>query len=1057
MDLVAQVDEWLAPQTTSTATTIPSATAHPQTAAILHTPISFSSLPPPLLPTFATHTPQHTRQYYAPHTTIPHTPFENQRPPQPADTPGFTTAPHITYPFATTVPLFPTSYDSSFRSPMLSLSSSSFVTSSASTSASTTPPSAQSSPPLTCASSGDCGGVDAATLVTYHIPAAVANLYQDKYAHQQHPHHQLQQTHQDLPTLQPPLIFPPSHQRQQLQQQQAQSQPQAVNSAATVEYYNSMCSDQHALRRGLKRPYDPTTIIPHIAKLPRSASSADTEEGSNKPRDMIHPFATGSDGNDGGNAAWLYDSSLMISTVWDQYLSTFSEMLFYISPLPSAAMDRDVVREILFRGDAYASVEDECVTLNAYVALFLGARQVGDVAIATEFMQRARDSAGKLFDQSNYDVAEALNALAFAAMGDGDMEKSAYYLTQSNTICKCLGAYNSNAYHRILWWRTQMPDTSPDQMHDMIGEFHKIQALPKFQSVRTPVASVSQRAMEFLEQTGRKFLIIIALLAMDAKGQMILFPEEQHRSSREINQRVLSIVKELDDHLETASAENFPGALSGFIRLFITQVLNASRAEACWRLGLRARALDWVDEFLENTTSAHWTYGLTIGMTPFMSFISDILLYSGECAKAQRLLNSLDHVGRFNAAMVYWKETLSAKLRSVRSGNTYGTPFNEAFNPSPPVWMSSNAAAAELITAEVNARIDTLFSAIGLPTISSPDMSTATHIGALEPPEKYAQSFTKLPQPVSQPPSTIPSTTITAISGSAPSGSATNSNTSQASLTRQKETNSVPPAQPSLRRVPPSLGSPPMVVSVEEDEEGQQQKQPQLQQQQHTIVTTSTLPIPLVTKAYSASHISLLDPVSVNTTTRSSSYDNTLAAPSNSFRKVLPSPAAKRSPPRRAGSYIHHTEASRQRAKAGTTKKTPMAKAASSGTLATTTTTITSTDTPSGGSSSSDTSSGETKQFHWYRWENSAKRGIGGFNKERTAPNRRGNPPPPLALPPILPALPLSTITTTPPSLPLLPTRKQNVNQRPTHTRPRSASTDGPSSPVIPPLDPKKS
>jgi hypothetical protein len=75
---------------------------------------------------------------------------------------------------------------------------------------------------------------------------------------------------------------------------------------------------------------------------------------------------------------------------------------------------------------------------------------MGNAKRGNEFYRVARHHLAYLFDSSSYEVAEALVTLAVLSYGQGDVKRYGSFVHLASTICRRIGAYNSDIYAKCV-------------------------------------------------------------------------------------------------------------------------------------------------------------------------------------------------------------------------------------------------------------------------------------------------------------------------------------------------------------------------------------------------------------------------------------------------------------------------------------------------------------------------------------------------------------------------------------------------------------------------------
>ncbi|ELR17299.1 RFX DNAbinding domain containing protein [Acanthamoeba castellanii str. Neff] len=136
-----------------------------------------------------------------------------------------------------------------------------------------------------------------------------------------------------------------------------------------------------------------------------------------------------------------------------RFTETYRNEYWVATPLNPAALDSSNVLHLMCTSEG--DKERSPLSFNVLFASSMGALLQGQMDVARDFYEKARDHLGDIFDVADYSVAQALERIPaltrfFCESPEEAHRLSTYYITLSMQMCRSLGAVNSFTYLQCL-------------------------------------------------------------------------------------------------------------------------------------------------------------------------------------------------------------------------------------------------------------------------------------------------------------------------------------------------------------------------------------------------------------------------------------------------------------------------------------------------------------------------------------------------------------------------------------------------------------------------------
>ena len=233
-----------------------------------------------------------------------------------------------------------------------------------------------------------------------------------------------------------------------------------------------------------------------------------------------------------------------------------------------------------------------------YAILGVIGQRMGDRLASTEFVSRARDSLGKLFDTTCYDTACGMMFLTYHTVGEGDLNRASYYLQLVQKQVELLGPQAMNLYRRCLFMQLIFCDEEDKQRYLL-----KIQKLPapdeesgKFQKAVALFKKVIDNL--FSPKLPSFFKLIAHPNSKDRNPACALEHQTNKTNNPPINMESpavamqhLKMIDETDLYVRDLQNER--------IKTFGSVMLAGLRVYILQRAGLKTMALEWADKVVQ--------------------------------------------------------------------------------------------------------------------------------------------------------------------------------------------------------------------------------------------------------------------------------------------------------------------------------------------------------------------------------------------------------------------------------------------------------------------------
>lgn len=224
---------------------------------------------------------------------------------------------------------------------------------------------------------------------------------------------------------------------------------------------------------------------------------------------------------------WDSQARLSAETTALVLMAAYERYVFPFTPLHPLVMHEDSVRLCVSEGDDSASP----LTINVNMALALACNVIGDVRRANQFYNRARQKVAPFFDTSDYTVAESLATMGYFAFGQGDMARVSYYVDLAASICREVGAYNSDTYTKCMLGTALDPMRSLEEKERTVADYHKKAALyPYFERDRLHILEAAPSCLGGVKGPAKVQCLILTRIAGRCLGDcMVILAEFESR------------------------------------------------------------------------------------------------------------------------------------------------------------------------------------------------------------------------------------------------------------------------------------------------------------------------------------------------------------------------------------------------------------------------------------------------------------------------------------------------------------------------------------------------
>lgn len=376
------------------------------------------------------------------------------------------------------------------------------------------------------------------------------------------------------------------------------------------------------------------------------------------------------------------------------HLQAYRSNLWPIVPLNPACLLEDSIKMVL-------SSEGEGATplsLSVHIGLSLGAILAGHTQLAVEFRMKAREELSYIFDQPEYAIAQALVAMAYLDVRLGREElgeaggQHLYFLKLATTLCRQIGAQNSDVYLRSLIILAQVDTNSEEATAELHREYAQMERYPydplfSLNRHSRDIIPISATALSRITYSCR--IILQAVLGVKLARQQLDRAEREGRMDGvgRLHDTFHGLL-DLMDRMETQfhqyyresggkSNPEFSDSVYVSLRLYLYRL----RAE-CWRsLSQPQMALGWAKEFLR------------IGSLPASIYASNGSLSIFSVVDVFRDMHEVDSMRQLLQILDRWVVAFPA-LRSAkrRCAAVLGSPDFSSSSSAPPPFPTPQAA-----------------------------------------------------------------------------------------------------------------------------------------------------------------------------------------------------------------------------------------------------------------------------------------------------------------------------------------------------------------------------
>lgn len=329
----------------------------------------------------------------------------------------------------------------------------------------------------------------------------------------------------------------------------------------------------------------------------------------------------------GRHLSFVYEGLTLVS-MYETYIWNYT-------PMHPSILHESSVRRILCGSEEDTGTP---LALSVNVALAAASYWLGNAKRGNEFYRVARHHLAYLFDSSSYEVAEALVTLGVLSYGQGDVKRFGYFVHLASTICRRIGAYNSDIYAKCVIATALDPLCPQEDKASLLADYNrKAPVSPYYDSTR---AIFPEHSGDVVFNERSRMLYKRYIKIRDADRHLSVFwltlkeweqaakAIEQHTCTKPLPQAYMdeaSLTRFLRAllHLEAMLEADYLG--DGF---HVTMVLYRLAARAQYHLmrGDEAKAWYWVSQSIESLQNVH-TVRISPTTLPAYQTLLDVLVH----------------------------------------------------------------------------------------------------------------------------------------------------------------------------------------------------------------------------------------------------------------------------------------------------------------------------------------------------------------------------------------------------------------------------------------------